>query len=66
MAMFLGGIGNYLGAALGGFVIGVVESLSVWLLPTEWQTAVTYALLLCFLLARPTGLLGRALPQSTL
>lgn len=66
MAMFLGGIDSYLGAALGGFVIGVVESLSVWLLPTEWQTAVTYALLLCFLLMRPTGLLGRALPQSTL
>jgi branched-chain amino acid transport system permease protein len=66
MAMFLGGVDSYLGAALGGFVIGVVENLSVWLLPTEWQSAVTYALLLCFLLVRPTGLLGRALPQSSL
>jgi hypothetical protein len=27
---------------------------------------VTYALLLLFLLVRPTGLLGRALPQSSL
>jgi branched-chain amino acid transport system permease protein len=44
----------------------VVENLSVWVLPTEWQSAVTYALLLCFLLIRPTGLLGRALPQSSL
>lgn len=66
MAMFLGGVDSYLGAALGGFAIGVVENLSVWLLPTEWQTAVTYALLLCFLLVRPTGLVGRALPQSSL
>ena len=43
---------------------GVVENVSVWLIPTEWQTAITYALLLLFLMLRPTGLMGRRLRQS--
>lgn len=66
MALFLGGMDSFAGAALGGFVIGVVENVSVWLIPTEWQTALTYALLLLFLLFRPTGLMGRRLRQTTL
>ena len=66
MALFLGGVDSVIGAAIGGFVIGLVENLAAYAVPTEWQTAVTYTLLLAFLLARPTGLLGRALPQSTI
>jgi branched-chain amino acid transport system permease protein len=64
MALFLGGVDSFAGAALGGLAIGVVENVSVWLIPTEWQTAITYALLLLFLMLRPTGLMGRRLRQS--
>lgn len=66
MAMFFGGVDSIEGAAVAGLLMGVIESLAAWLLPTEWQIAVTYAVILVFLMLRPTGLFGRALPQQTL
>jgi len=66
MAMFFGGVDSIGGAAVAGFLIGVMESLVSYVLPTEWQTAVTYSLVLLFLMVRPTGLFGRSLPRSTL
>jgi len=66
MAMFLGGIDTIPGAALAGLLLGIVESLAAFLFATEWQTAVTYALALVFLMLRPTGLLGRSLPRASL
>jgi branched-chain amino acid transport system permease protein len=65
MAMFLGGVDTIAGAALAGFLMGIVESVATWLLPTEWQTAVTYGVILLFLVTRPTGLFGRSLPQAS-
>lgn len=66
MAVFLGGAGSLAGAAAGGFLIGLIENLVAFLIPTEWQIPATYALLLAFLLLRPTGLLGRGLARSTI
>jgi branched-chain amino acid transport system permease protein len=66
MAMFFGGVDSIEGSALAGFLIGIVESLAAFILPTEWQTAITYALVLLFLMLRPTGLFGRSLPRATL
>jgi branched-chain amino acid transport system permease protein len=65
MAMFLGGVDTIAGAALAGLLLGIVESLSAYFFPTEWQTAVTYALALLFLMIRPTGLFGRSLPRAS-
>ncbi|MGF7161011.1 branched-chain amino acid transport system permease protein [Rhodoligotrophos appendicifer] len=66
MAMFFGGIDSIAGSALAGFLIGIIESLAAYILPTEWQTALTYAVVLLFLMVRPTGLFGRSLPRATL
>ena len=66
MAMFFGGVDTIEGAAVAGLFFGIVESLAAYFLPTEWQTAVTYALALSFLMIRPTGLFGRSLPRSRL
>ncbi len=66
MSVFLGGAGSLVGAAAGGFLIGLIENLAAFFVPTEWQVPVTYALLLAFLLLRPTGLLGRGLARSTI
>jgi branched-chain amino acid transport system permease protein len=66
MAMFFGGVDSIEGSALAGFMIGIIESLAAFILPTEWQTAITYALVLLFLMLRPTGLFGRSLPRATL
>lgn len=66
MAMFLGGVDRIEGAAAAGLVLGLLESFAAFVLPTEWQTAVTYAIVLVFLMVRPTGLFGRSLPKTTL
>ena len=66
MAMFFGGVDSIEGAAVAGLILGIVESLTVYILPTEWQTATTYALVLIFLIIRPTGLFGRSLARTSL
>jgi branched-subunit amino acid ABC-type transport system permease component len=66
MALFLGGIDSLVGAAAAGLLIGIVENLSVMFLPTAWQTAITYSLLLMVIMVRPTGLFGRRLRQASL
>ena len=66
MAMFFGGVDRIEGSVVAGMALGIMESLAAYVLPTEWQTAITYAVILIFLMVRPTGLFGRSLPKTTL
>ncbi|MBN2078861.1 MAG: branched-chain amino acid ABC transporter permease [Spirochaetes bacterium] len=54
----LGGLGNSAGAVLGGIIIGLLEAFSISLLPLAYKDAVSIAVLLLILFARPSGLLG--------
>jgi len=54
----LGGLGNSGGAVAAGLVLGVLESLSVSLLPTAYKDVVTLTILLAILFVRPSGLFG--------
>ncbi len=63
-AAVLGGIGNIRGAVLGGLLLGVVESLSVSCINTDWIDVTAFAILVLVLLLRPTGLLGERLGRS--
>lgn len=59
VAAVLGGIGNIAGAALGGLLLGIIETLVGG---TGWSTyrdAIAFGLLILILLLRPSGLLGR-------
>jgi branched-chain amino acid transport system permease protein len=59
VAAVLGGIGNLPGAALGGLIIGVVET---FVKGTRWSTcadAIAFAVLILILLVKPSGLLGK-------
>lgn len=56
IALVIGGIGSMPGALVGGVLIGLVESLAAYQLPTEWSQFVLYALLFIFVIARPHGL----------
>lgn len=58
IAAVLGGIGLIPGAMLGGFVMGVVESLTKAYISTQMSDAVVYGILIIVLLVKPTGLLG--------
>jgi branched-chain amino acid transport system permease protein len=64
VAAVLGGIGNIPGAALGGILLGVIETLVVGYsdrlhVPSGYRDAVAFFLLIIILLFKPTGLLGR-------
>jgi branched-chain amino acid transport system permease protein len=59
VAAILGGIGNIPGAALGGLLLGTVET---FVGGSEWSTykdAIAFAILIVILLFRPAGLLGK-------
>jgi neutral amino acid transport system permease protein len=57
----LGGLGNAYGALVGGFVVGVlVETSTLFGVPTELKTAPALLILILILLVRPQGILGRA------
>jgi branched-chain amino acid transport system permease protein len=57
-AAVLGGIGNIAGAAVGGFMIGIVFSLASGYLSQQWSDVVIFTVLILVLVFKPTGLLG--------
>jgi branched-chain amino acid transport system permease protein len=60
VAAILGGIGSIPGAALGGLLLGLVETWVSGSAYSTYKDAIAFALLILFLLFRPAGLLGRA------
>ena len=58
----LGGIDNPWGAALGGFVVGVLENIAgAYLVGTEIKLSVALVIIVGVLVVRPSGLFGRRL-----
>src|SRR6266853_268434 len=57
----LGGFGSVPGALVAGLLIGVIESLSAYLIGAVYKDMVVYALFLGFLWFRPQGLMGKML-----
>jgi branched-chain amino acid transport system permease protein len=65
-AAVLGGIGNVRGAVLGGFLIGLIQSLAIQFIDNgvAWSDAVVFAILILILVLRPSGLLGQQVPDK--
>jgi branched-chain amino acid transport system permease protein len=64
-AAVLGGIGNIMGAMIGGIVIGLIESLGGQFLAVRWTDVIIFSILILVLVFRPTGLLGFSTPQKS-
>jgi branched-chain amino acid transport system permease protein len=60
VAAVLGGIGSIPGAMLGGYLLGVAESLTKAYISTEYTDAVVFAILILVLSIKPTGLMGKS------
>lgn len=60
VAAVLGGIGNIPGAVLGGFLMGMAETMVVWVGYSSFRDAIAFVILIAVLLFRPGGLLGSA------
>jgi branched-chain amino acid transport system permease protein len=59
VAAVLGGIGNIPGAALGGMIIGVVETFVTGYISPTYRDAIAFGILILILLFKPTGILGK-------
>lgn len=58
VAVIVGGVGSLKGAVAGGFLLGLVQSLGLWQIPTEWQGSIAFVVLYLMILLRPEGLFG--------
>jgi len=58
VVVVLGGLGNMIGAFLGGLVIGLVESFSGFYISPELNTAIYFLIFVLVLIIRPQGLMG--------
>lgn len=54
----MGGIGNFLGTLVAGYILGVAEALGMLLIGGWYGAMVPYALFVIILLVRPQGVMG--------
>ena len=64
VAAVLGGIGILPGAVLGGFILGIVESLTRAYLSSQLADAFVFSILIIVLLFKPTGILGKNVKEK--
>lgn len=58
-AAILGGIGSIPGAMIGGFVIGIIESLGAGYLSSGYRDAYSFIVMILILVLRPSGIMGK-------
>lgn len=59
IAAVLGGIGNIMGAVVGGIIMGLSEEMVVAYLSSSYRDALAFGILIVILLYKPAGLFGR-------
>lgn len=64
VAAVLGGIGNIFGAMLGGYIIGLIESITRGSFLSEWVDAIVFSILIFLLLFKPAGILGKNVKEK--
>lgn len=58
VAMIIGGIGRLNACVVGGLVLGLLQAFVVCVWDSNWQNAITFSVLIVFLLKRPQGFFG--------
>lgn len=56
----LGGLGNSMAAVAAGMLLGILESFSIWIMPTAYKDVISISILLGMLFIKPSGLFGSA------
>ena len=63
-AAVFGGIGSIPGAFLGGILLGIIESFAKAYISTQLANSIVFAVLIVVLLVKPSGLLGKYVPEK--
>lgn len=63
-AAVFGGIGSIPGAMLGGILLGAIEIFAKAYISTQLSDAIVFSVLIIVLLVKPTGLLGKKIPEK--
>jgi branched-chain amino acid transport system permease protein len=58
VVVVLGGLGNFIGAIIGGLIIGISEAMGGAVLPGSLKELMTYIIFVIVLLVKPNGLFG--------
>jgi branched-chain amino acid transport system permease protein len=63
-AAVCGGIGSIPGAMLGGLLLGIIESIGVGFISSQYKDLIAFGVLISLLVFRPRGLLGVKAPDK--
>ena len=63
-AAVFGGIGSIPGAFLGGILLGIIEAMAQGYISTQLSNSILFAVLIVVLLVKPSGLLGKYVPEK--
>lgn len=63
-AAILGGLGNPVGAMLGGIIIGIIESSSALFISSSYKYAITFIVTILVLMVKPTGLISEKMIEK--
>jgi branched-chain amino acid transport system permease protein len=64
VAAVLGGIGSIPGAMLGGYIIGIAETLTKGYISSTMADAIVFAILIIILVVKPSGLMGKNIREK--
>ena len=64
IACISGGFGNLFGASVGGYLLGILQTVLPLYIPQRLQGLIPYALIIIVLFVRPTGILGKVMTKK--
>lgn len=63
VAMIIGGVGSTTGLIVGALLVATAQHLAAYYIDTKWMDAVTYIILISFLIWKPLGFSGKQLKK---
>lgn len=64
IAAVLGGIGSIPGAMVGGFILGIIETIVSAVGYSLWRDLMTFIILILILILRPAGIFGKNIREK--
>ncbi len=63
VAMIIGGVGSTRGLIVGALLVATAQHLAAYYIDTKWMDAITYIILILFLIWKPLGFSGKRLKK---